>query len=148
MKADARAVVDTNGLISSALLAASVPARLVMHILRHGRLLFSEDTFTELEQRLWRPKFDRSPQRFSRDPDDDKFRHAAVAGRADVLISGDGHLLELHGCGVKSCLLRPRCDYMPANTFLRMGGIFAVSHASPQGRGGKEGKRQGLTQYS
>lgn len=100
MKADARAVVDTNGLISSALLAASVPARLVMHILRHGRLLFSEDTFTELEQRLWRPKFDRSPQRFSRDPDDDKFRHAAVAGRADVLISGDGHLLELHGCGV------------------------------------------------
>jgi len=120
MKADARAVVDTNVLISAALLAASVPARLVRHLLLHGRVLFSEDTFAELEQRLWRPKFDRyvstdmrkallhdwaaaaewvpvhgTPQRFSRDPDDDKFIHAAVAGRADVLISGDADLLEL-----------------------------------------------------
>lgn len=120
MKVDARAVVDTNVLISAALLAASVPARLVMHLLLHGRVLFSEHTFAELEQRLWRPKFDRyvsadmrkallhdwaaaaewvpvhgNPQCFSRDPDDDKFIHAAMAGRADVLISGDRDLLEL-----------------------------------------------------
>ena len=32
----------------------------------------------------------------SRDPDDDKFLAVAVAGRADHLISGDAHLLELH----------------------------------------------------
>ena len=120
MRADARAVVDTNVLISAALLAGSVPARLVRHLLQHGRVLFSDATFTELEQRLWRPKFDRyvstglrkallhdwsavaewvavpdSIERFSRDPDDDKFIHAALAGRAEVLISGDGDLLDL-----------------------------------------------------
>jgi uncharacterized protein len=120
MRADARAVVDTNVLISAALLAESIPARLLKHLLRQGRVLFSEATFAELEQRLWRPKFDRyvSPEirrallhdwaaaaewvpvhdaaeRFSRDPDDDKFIHAAVAGRADALISGDGDLLAL-----------------------------------------------------
>ncbi|HRC39412.1 MAG TPA: PIN family protein, partial [Rubrivivax sp.] len=36
-----------------------MPARLVRHLLQHGRVLFSDATFTELEQRLWRPKFDR-----------------------------------------------------------------------------------------
>ena len=36
-----------------------------------------------------------SIERFSRDPDDDKFIHAALAGRADVLISGDGDLPDL-----------------------------------------------------
>jgi hypothetical protein len=40
MKADARAVIDTNALISAALLAGSVPARWVRHLLQHGRVLF------------------------------------------------------------------------------------------------------------
>ena len=33
--------------------------------------------------------------RASRDPKDDKFLEAAVNGRADVLVTGDGDLLEL-----------------------------------------------------
>lgn len=128
MRVDARAVVDTNVLISAALLAGSVPARLVKHLLLRGRVLFSDATFAELEHRLWRPKFDRYvsadmrksllhdwaaaaewvavrevAECFSRDPDDDKFIHAALAGRADVLISGDGDLLALgavHGIAI------------------------------------------------
>ena len=38
MRADARAVVDTNVLISAALLAGSVPARLVRHLLHQIHL--------------------------------------------------------------------------------------------------------------
>ncbi|MDP3086315.1 MAG: putative toxin-antitoxin system toxin component, PIN family [Rubrivivax sp.] len=115
-----RAVIDTNVLISAALLEASVPARVVRHLLRHGRMLVSEATFAELEQRLWRPKFDRyvsvavrkallhdwaavadwvvvdaAPERVSRDPDDDKFVQLAIAGSAGLLVSGDADLLVL-----------------------------------------------------
>jgi putative PIN family toxin of toxin-antitoxin system len=35
------------------------------------------------------------PARVSQDPDDDKYLHAAVAGRASVIVSGDKHLLDL-----------------------------------------------------
>jgi hypothetical protein len=35
------------------------------------------------------------PTRASVDPDDDKYLHAAVAGRAAVIVSGDQHLLGL-----------------------------------------------------
>ena len=35
------------------------------------------------------------PTRASVDPDDDKYLHAAVAGRASVIVSGDQHLLDL-----------------------------------------------------
>jgi predicted nucleic acid-binding protein len=35
-------------------------------------------------------------QRFSRDPDDDKFVHAALAAQAEWLISGDRDLLDVH----------------------------------------------------
>jgi uncharacterized protein len=35
------------------------------------------------------------PQPVSQDPDDDKYLHAAVVGRASVIVSGDKHLLEL-----------------------------------------------------
>jgi putative PIN family toxin of toxin-antitoxin system len=34
--------------------------------------------------------------RASRDPKDDKFLEAAVNGRADVIVTGDGDLLELN----------------------------------------------------
>ena len=103
-----------------ALLDGSVPALVVGHLLRHGRVLFSEATFAGLEQRLWRPKFDRYvsvdvrkallhdwaavaewvrmepvSERFSRDPDDDKFVQAAIAGGAGLLVSGGADLLTL-----------------------------------------------------
>jgi len=115
-------VIDTNVLISAALSAHTAPGHVVRRILAHGRILFSEATFTELETRLWRPKFDRylslesrklllhdlravgnwvnvppsiGARQFSRDADDDKFLHLAQAGAAGVLVSGDSDLLEL-----------------------------------------------------
>lgn len=124
MRAEPRAVLDTNVIISAALLIDSVPARVLGHVLQHGRLLFSEPTFAELEQRLWRPKFDRyvsiehrhlllhdfaaaadwvpsadfaalSTRTFCRDPDDDEFIRTALAGKASVVVSGDSDLLVL-----------------------------------------------------
>ena len=38
----------------------------------------------------------RLPTRASVDPDDDKYLHAAVAGRASVVVSGDQHLVALN----------------------------------------------------
>lgn len=128
MRAKVRAVVDTNVLISAALSAGSPPARVMHCLLEHGRILFARETFAELETRLWRPKFDRyltielrksmlhdfnavaewvelearpdlACQTYSRDPDDDKFIHAALAGEADVLVSGDRDLLDLGRVG-------------------------------------------------
>jgi putative PIN family toxin of toxin-antitoxin system len=110
-----RVVLDTNVLISAALVRDSVPARVIRWTVENALLLFSPETFAELESRLWRPKFDRyigMEQRHallndlaaiaewvsaypshSRDPDDDKFIHLALAGGAQWLISGDDDLL-------------------------------------------------------
>lgn len=115
-------VVDTNVLLSAALLSDSLPARLVDRLLAQHRLVFTPATFAELETRLWRPKFDRyltmqarrsllidlracalwvTPPStvlglaFSRDRDDDAFIHAALASGARHLISGDDDLLSL-----------------------------------------------------
>lgn len=122
-----RVVIDTNVLISAALHARTPPALITHWVLEHGRLLFSQETFAELETRLWRPKFDRyltiehrkallhdfsavadwvqpgrdpaARERLSRDRDDDKFIHTALAGGADWLVSGDRDLLELPAMG-------------------------------------------------
>lgn len=116
-----RVVIDTNVLISAALSAHSAPARITYWVLEHAVLLFSPETFAELETRLWRPKFDRYlslEQRrailhdfgavaewvappvdryppYSRDPEDDKFVHLALAAEAEWLISGDNDLLQI-----------------------------------------------------
>ena len=119
MTAIERQVIDTHVLISAALLQDSVPARLLRRVLQNGRIVFSRATFTELESRLWRPKFDRYvsmehrrlllhdlssvadwaepalASRHSRDADDDKFVHLALASGAPWLISGDRDLLDL-----------------------------------------------------
>jgi uncharacterized protein len=117
-----RVVVDTNVWISGMLTREGAPAQLVRMVLQQGRPVFSAPTFAELEDRLWRPKFDRyvamerrrallgdlqsiahwtdipdalAQRKFSRDPDDDKFIHAALAAEARWLISGDQDLLVL-----------------------------------------------------
>ncbi len=122
MKDDAF-VLDTNVLISAALLQGSPPAKVTMWVIANARLVFSEPTFEEFRSRLWRPKFDRyltierrnrilhdfsaiadwvdigdspAPAR-SRDPDDDMFIQAAIAGSARWLVSGDRDLLEMQG---------------------------------------------------
>ena len=117
-----RVVIDTNVWISAALSVNGVPAQVVHRVLRDGLPVFSNATFAELELRLWKPKFDPylsleirrailrdakavaewvNPQlaftaiTHCRDPNDDKFIHAALAANAPWLVSGDQDLLVL-----------------------------------------------------
>lgn len=115
-----RVVIDTNVLISAALLDDSVPARARNHAVRYGQLIATEQTFAELVGRLVAPKFDRHVSRATREillqrlqpiieivpviqavsvcrnPHDDMVLEAAVNGRADVIVTGDKDLLALH----------------------------------------------------
>jgi len=112
-------VVDSNVLISAALSPKGTAAKVVSHIIRHHKVVFCNETFEELQTRLWRPKFDRyvtleqrklilhdlsaiaqwveidDEVRYSRDRDDDKFIATALAGNAEVIVSGDSDLLVL-----------------------------------------------------
>ena len=112
-----RVVIDTNVLISAALVPAATPSQVVNFVLEHHRLLFSEQTFEELRTRLYRPKFDRylslddrkrllhdfnaaadwvaldEVSRFSRDRDDYKFVQTALNGGVRWLVSGDADLV-------------------------------------------------------
>jgi putative PIN family toxin of toxin-antitoxin system len=113
-------VIDTNVLVSSALLPASTPGKVFDHGLLVDTLLFSESTFEELREVLNRPKFERyldgvRRDRFlsrlraggsvvdirrivqiCRDPKDDKFLDVAINGGADLIVTGDADLLVLH----------------------------------------------------
>ncbi len=127
----ARVVVDTNVVLSAALIPNSVPAEFLACVLAQSQLIFSEATFAELETRLWKPKFDRyisierrqqllrdlracacwvevSPPmaglRYSRDADDDKFIHVGLASGASRLVSGDEDLLVLGVVGELKCI--------------------------------------------
>jgi putative PIN family toxin of toxin-antitoxin system len=124
MKADpgAWAVVDTNVLLSAALAPRGAPAQLVDGLLAGRRPVVSEATFAEFESRLWKPKFDRylsierrkrllhelsaaanwvdvpgaiASRTYSRDPDDDKFVHVALAAPTPWLVTGDSDLLDI-----------------------------------------------------
>lgn len=115
-----RVVIDTNVWLSAALSPAGAPSQVVRRVLASGVPVFSQATFTELETRIWKPKFDRflsmearqgilhdthalahwvnipadiAVLRFSRDRDDDKFVHTALAGAALWLVTGDQDLL-------------------------------------------------------
>lgn len=115
-------VIDTNVWISGLLSASGAPAQLTRQAVRNGRVVFSAETFAELRERLWRPKFDRyitleqrkrflldlesiacwvdvpptiAAQPLCRDPADDKFLHLALAADANWLITGDQDLLIL-----------------------------------------------------
>lgn len=120
MKAKLLAVVDTNVWISAALSKSGSPAQVVRYVLANGVPVLTRSTFDELQTRLWKPKFDRylsMDQRksilhdlsaaamwvdvptaiaavaSSRDQDDDKFIHAALAAQAPWLVTGDQDLL-------------------------------------------------------
>jgi uncharacterized protein len=120
MPADPRFVADTNTLISRLLLPGSVPAKAVSRGLERAELLISTDTFEELAEVLFRPKFDRyvtvsdrrqflrlvyriarpipivHQVRACRDPRDDKFLELAVNGDAQTILTGDRDLLALN----------------------------------------------------
>ncbi len=115
-------VIDTNVWISGLLTKAGPPAQLTRQVVSAAQPVFSRDTFAELADRLWRPKFDRyvamevrkrllsdlesiarwvdvpaatAAHAFCRDASDDKFIHAALAAGAQWLVTGDSDLLVL-----------------------------------------------------
>lgn len=114
-----RLVFDTNVVISAAL-RRGPPYEAIRKAREEGVLLVSKQTLAELHEVLLRKKFDpyvdrsireglfqeyarncrmveiRSSIRACRDPRDDKFLELAVHGSADVIITGDDHLLALH----------------------------------------------------
>ena len=119
-----RVVIDTNVLVS-ALLFAGIPEDLIP--LWKGRIirpLCSEKIIEEYLKVLAYPKFNLSEEEIDyilsqeilpwfdvvtvpagrafvkADPEDDKFIWCAVEGKADAVISGDGHLLKLRGSPV------------------------------------------------
>ena len=115
-----RVVLDTNIWLSAAISKSGAPAQVVRRVLQMGVPVFSKATFAELEARIWKPKFDRylsmetrrailhdanavahwvdipaelAAKTYSRDPDDDKFIHTALAASAAWLVTGDQDLL-------------------------------------------------------
>jgi putative PIN family toxin of toxin-antitoxin system len=123
MMPGSRVVLDTNVLVSG-LIKPSGTLGAVVDALRDGRFLHlhSPATLEELVDVLARPWLEESygirshdveaflkllllrgeqvnpgrEIRACRDPKDDKFLEVAVAGRADVLVSGDADLQSLH----------------------------------------------------
>jgi putative PIN family toxin of toxin-antitoxin system len=115
-----RVVIDTNVLISGLFSTTSTPALAVEKAVTKAQLVATREPLRELIGKLHSPKFDRYVRRerrdvllervaslveiidvlqsirASRDPKDDKFLEAAVNGRADVIVTGDKDLLDLH----------------------------------------------------
>jgi len=113
-------VMDTNAIISAALIAGSVNSKAFNRVLHDGFLAFSESSFFEFIEVLYRPKFDKylSNERRSqiiarieqnakwfepaesitvcRDADDNMLLEVAVASHAYCIITGDKALQELH----------------------------------------------------
>ena len=113
-------VLDTKVWLSAALSPQGIPAQVVRAVLLQGLAVFSDATYAELEQRIWKPKFDRyigiearhailrdaraaarwaevsaelNAQAWSRDPSDDAFIRTALAAPARWLVTGDDDLL-------------------------------------------------------
>jgi uncharacterized protein len=119
MAREPRVVIDTNVLVSFLLRRESKPWRVVKDVLECCELLVSDATLAELEEVLWRPRFDRYVSRTireqflstlpefatrvviverikaCRDPQDDKILEVAINGQADFLVTGDRGLLAM-----------------------------------------------------
>ncbi len=113
-------VFDTNTLISAFIFRNSNPRLAFEFGVREGEVFSSFETFTELEEVLFRSKFDKyiplndkkiafkefkELARFvnitetitaCRDPKDNKFLELAVSANASCIITGDKDLLSLH----------------------------------------------------
>src|ERR1700733_406917 len=114
-----RVVIDTNILVSFAIRPNPDFEKIFDHTAAHGVSLVSEDTIAELFDVMSRTKFrkyvplDQSIDYVEwyvgisqqvivtehvvacRDPKDDKFLSLAVSGKADCIIAGDHHLLDM-----------------------------------------------------
>ena len=112
-----RLVFDTNIIISALLFEGSKPSKAFNIGIEQEVILFSSSTLTELEEVLWRSKFDQyisheDRKQFlssfilhatpvepdetiteCRDSKDNKFQELGVCGKANFIISGDEDLL-------------------------------------------------------
>ncbi len=115
-----RIVVDTNVLVSAALLPASTSAKALLYAVEHYQLVQSEATWEEFCEVISRAKFDRyfngndrsnfilSIARASEfmdvtacvndcsDPKDNKFLELVISAHATIIVSGDSHLQSMH----------------------------------------------------
>jgi putative PIN family toxin of toxin-antitoxin system len=114
-------VVDTNTLISAALLKNSINAQALDHALDLGRIVVSSPVLQEFAEVIFRKKFDKyflnDEERLEaisrieenaliffpsevitscRDPKDNKFLELAITANASCIITGDQDLLVLH----------------------------------------------------
>ena len=121
MKSKPFFVIDTNILISAFLLTETSNAALTLKKARDtGKIIMSEESFTELFDVLVRPKFDKyisldkrlqlladlksiikkvtveTKITVCRDPKDNKFLELAIAGNASCIVTGDNDLLVLN----------------------------------------------------
>ncbi len=114
-----RIVVDTNVIVSTALRKDSVPRKVLSFLLKHEIVLISEETLTELDEVLRRPKLNKYSRIEDRinflraliskatlvqvstmvadcsDLKDNKFLELALDGNATHIISGDNDLLTM-----------------------------------------------------
>jgi uncharacterized protein len=114
-----RVVIDTN-IIVSAYLGGALETIIVAWKVGKFTLLVSNDIADEYHRVLKRPKFriaytelddffallldqaefvisSETVNAITADPTDNKFLEAALAGKADLIVSGDSHLLALKG---------------------------------------------------
>ena len=115
-----KVVFDTNTLVSAALSKQSVSRKAFEKAVDLGGILASLETIQELNEVLFRSKFDKyvsveERQLFSinylavvkvlpikmklndcRDPKDNKFLELALTGSAEFIVTGDADLLVLH----------------------------------------------------
>lgn len=115
-----RVVIDTNVLVSRLIFRKSIAAQAVRQAMAASQLILSSETFLELEEVLFRPKFNNyvplqdrlqflyrlqgtavlieevTAVSACRDPKDDKFLALALMGHANLILSGDQDLLSLH----------------------------------------------------
>ncbi|HEX8846408.1 MAG TPA: putative toxin-antitoxin system toxin component, PIN family [Pyrinomonadaceae bacterium] len=119
-KNELRFVLDTNVIVSAALLAGSVPRKAFDKALDEGKILISVPVILELAEVLSREKLNKylleeERMRFlvallketelvevieevtdCRDAKDNKFLGLALSGKADFIVSGDDDLLVLN----------------------------------------------------
>jgi hypothetical protein len=115
-----RFVFDTNVLISAFLFSQSKPRQALDQATVIGVIVLSSSVLSELEEVLYRPKFDRyltreRRQKFledltenaqfidvteqineCRDPKDNKYLELALSGQAECIVTGDDDLLVLN----------------------------------------------------
>ena len=129
-----RVFLDTNVIVSRVILPNSLHARAVNTITDTCDLLLSAEVISELEEVFRRPKLDRYNDLTTRlkylwalveaatpiqvvdtvtdchDPKDNKFLELALSGKADVIVTGDDHLLCLHPW--RGILILTPADYL------------------------------------